>query len=318
MSKAQNTQGPAHSSNAEVVARAERVRRFNRFYTRHIGVLQERLVDSPFSLTEARILFELAHRESVAGSDLARELGLDAGYVSRVLSGFEKKGLLNKKRSETDARVTELHLTEMGRASFAELDKQQRQDVLQSLEGLSGAEQQQLLDAMAGIEELLGERTASYVLRDPRPGDMGWVVYRQAVLYAQEYGWNSDFEALVAEIVAKYLREFDPKRERCWIAEKNGQGVGSVFVVREDDTTAKLRLFYVEPSARGLGIGTRLVDESLRFARLAGYKRMLLWTNSVLVDARRIYERAGFVLLEEEAHQSFGKDLIGQVWGRDL
>lgn len=298
--------------------RAETVRRFNRFYTRQIGVLHEHLLESEFSLTEVRILYELAHRKGITASDLCRELGLNAGYVSRVIAGFENKGLLFKTRSTTDARVAQLQLTEKGQAAFRPLNEASRREVGAMLERLAEPAQLQLVDAMAQIQALLGEAETSYVLRDPRPGDMGWIVHRQSVLYAHQYGWNAEFEALVAEIVAKFIREFDPTSERCWIAEKDGKAVGSVFVVREDAETAKLRLLYVEASARGLGIGHRLVDECLRFARLAGYKRMKLWTNSVLVEARRIYERAGFALIEEEPHHSFGKDLIGQIWARDL
>jgi DNA-binding MarR family transcriptional regulator/GNAT superfamily N-acetyltransferase len=301
-----------------LAARADVVRRFNRFYTRQIGVLDEHLLGSDFSLTEARVLYELAHRESLTSSDLCRELGLNAGYVSRVISGFARKGLVGKARSASDARAAELRLTAKGRAAFEPLNDGSRREILSLLERLSGPEQQQLVEAMGQIEGLLGDEAPAYLLRDPRPGDMGWIVHRQAMLYAQEYGWNSEYEALVAEIVAKFLREFVPAHERCWIAEKNGSAVGSVFVVRADEITAKLRLLYVEPSTRGLGIGSRLVEECLHFARLVGYKRMILWTNSVLADARRIYERAGFKLIEEKAHHSFGKDLVGQTWAIEL
>jgi DNA-binding MarR family transcriptional regulator/GNAT superfamily N-acetyltransferase len=299
--------------------RAEAVRRFNRFYTRHIGVLHEHLLASEFSLTEVRILYELAHRPALSTSDLCRELNLDAGYVSRVVSGFEKKGLVAKTRSAEDARVGQLELTEAGRAAFAPLDDASRNEIIAVLKQLPEPAQQQLIDAMNDIQNLLGDKTpAGYVLRDPVPGDMGLVVANQAVVYAREYGWNAEYEALVAEIVAKFIRDFDRGRERCWIAEKDGKMVGSVFVVRQDETTAKLRLLYVDAGARGLGIGHRLVEECLRFAKQAGYTRMMLWTNSVLVEARRIYEKAGFQLIEEEKHRSFGKDLVGQVWARDL
>lgn len=299
--------------------RAEAVRRFNRFYTRHIGVLHEHLLASEFSLTEVRILYELAHRPALSMSDLCRELNLDAGYVSRVVSGFDKKGLIVKTRSAADARVGQLALTDKGRAAFAPLDDASRNEVVAVLKQLPEPAQKQLLDAMNEIQNLLGDKgSAGYVLRDPMPGDMGLVVANQAVVYAQEYGWNSEYEALVAEIVAKFIRDFDRTCERCWIAEKDGKMVGSVFVVRQDETTAKLRLLYVDAGTRGLGIGRRLVDECLRFAKQVGYKRMMLWTNSVLADARRIYEKAGFQLVEEEKHHSFGKDLVGQVWARDL
>ncbi len=306
-------------SDQALYGRAEAVRKFNRFYTRHIGVLHEHLLASEFSLTEVRILYELAHRPAISTSDLCRELNLDAGYVSRVVSGFEKQGLIAKTRSAADARVAELALTEAGRAAFAPLDRASRNEVIAVLEQLPEPAQQQLVGAMYDIQNLLSDTTpAGYLLRDPLPGDMGLVVANQAMVYAREYGWNAEYEALVAEIVARFIREFDRSRERCWIAEKDGRMVGSVFVVRQDDTTAKLRLLYVDASARGLGIGRRLVDECLRFAKQAGYARMMLWTNSVLADARRIYEKAGFQLIEEEAHHSFGQNLVGQVWARDL
>lgn len=298
--------------------RALAVRSFNRFYTRQIGVLHEHLLDSEFSLTQVRILYELAHRKELTTSDLCRELGLNAGYLSRVISGFEKKGLVTRTRSATDARIARLELTEKGRATFEPLNDASQREVVAMLEQMPESAQHQLVESMGQIQTLLGDPEPGYILRDPQPGDMGWIVHRQAILYAQEFGWNSEYEALVAEIVAKFVREFDPKSERCWIAEKDGKAVGSVFVVRQDDVTAKLRLLAVDASARGLGIGRRLVDECLRFARLAGYKRMVLWTNSVLTDARKIYEKAGFQLIEEEPHRSFGKDLVGQIWARDL
>lgn len=298
--------------------RTDSVRRFNRFYTRQIGVLHEHLLDSPFSLTEVRILYELAHRNDLTSADLCRELGLNAGYLSRVIGGFDKQGLIAKSRSPTDARATRLQLTDAGQRTLAPLVDASRREVAAMLERLPPTAQQDLVAAMNQIEGLLGEASPSYLLRNPQPGDMGWIIHRQAVLYAQEYGWNNEYEALVAEILAKFVREFDPARERCWIAEKDGKVIGSVFVVRQDDTTAKLRLLYVDPCARGLGIGSRLVDECLRFSRQAGYARMVLWTNSILTDARRIYDKAGFQLVEEEAHHSFGKDLVGQVLARDL
>ncbi|WP_104202860.1 bifunctional helix-turn-helix transcriptional regulator/GNAT family N-acetyltransferase [Billgrantia saliphila] len=298
--------------------RAGIVRSFNRFYTRQIGVLHEHLLESRFSLTEVRILYELAHRPLLTSSDLCRELGLNAGYVSRVLKGFETQGLITRSPSPSDRRAAQLQLTDLGRATYMPLDEASQSEVVAMLKRLSEPEQQQLIDAMNQIKSLLSEADSNYVLRDPQPGDMGWIVHRQAVLYAQEYGWSSEYEALIAEIAAKFLRDFDPRAERCWIAERNGRVVGSVFVVKENETTAKLRLLYVDPSARGLGIGGRLVDECLKFARQVGYEKMVLWTNSVLTGARRIYERAGFELIDEAPHHSFGKDLIGQVWSREL
>ena len=298
--------------------RTEIVRRFNRFYTRQIGVLHEHLLDSAFSLTEVRILYELAHREHLTSADLCRELGLNAGYLSRVIAGFEKQGLIAKTRSPTDARAAQLQLTDQGQRTLAPLVEASRHEVAAMLERLPPTAQQELVAAMEQIQGLLGEPSPSYLLRNPQPGDMGWIIHRQAVLYAQEYGWNNEYEALVAEILAKFVREFDPARERCWIAEKDGKVIGSVFIVRQDDTTAKLRLLYVDPCARGLGIGSRLVDECLRFSRQVGYTKMVLWTNSILTDARRIYDKAGFQLVEEEVHRSFGKDLVGQVLAREL
>lgn len=298
--------------------RTEMVRRFNRFYTRQIGVLHEHLLDSAFSLTEVRILYELAHREQLTSADLCRELGLNAGYLSRVIAGFEKQGLIAKTRSPTDARAVQLKLTEQGQHTLAPLVDASRREVAAMLERLPATAQQELVAAMVQIQGLLGEPSPAYILRNPQPGDMGWIIHRQAVLYAQEYGWNSEYEALVADILATFVREFDLARERCWIAEKDGKVIGSVFIVHQDDTTAKLRLLYVDPCARGLGIGSRLVDECLRFSRQAGYTHMVLWTNSILTGARRIYDKAGFQLLEEEAHHSFGKDLLGQVLAREL
>ena len=298
--------------------RTEIVRRFNRFYTHQIGVLHEHLLDSAFSLTEVRILYELAHQAQLTSADLCRELGLNAGYLSRVIAGFEKQGLIAKTRSPTDARAAQLQLTEQGQRTLAPLVDASRREVAAMLARLPRAAQQELVDAMGQIQGLLGEASKNYMLRNPQPGDMGWIIHRQAVLYAQEYGWNNEYEALAAEILAKFLRDFDPACERCWIAEKDGKVVGSVFIVRQDAATAKLRLLYVDPCARGLGIGTRLVDECLRFSRQAGYTKMVLWTNSVLTGARRIYDQAGFQLVEEEVHHSFGKDLIGQVLAREL
>jgi DNA-binding MarR family transcriptional regulator/N-acetylglutamate synthase-like GNAT family acetyltransferase len=303
---------------ATISARADAVRQFNRFYTRQIGALQEHLLQAEFSLTEARILYELGTSAGLKGSDLGHRLGLDAGYLSRVIGGFEKKGLVSRSRSAIDARASQILLTETGRTVLASLEQAAREEVVVMLQALPEPQQEQLTQAMRRIQTLLGDRDQSYVLRDPRAGDMGIVVQQQAQLYAREYGWNTEFEALVAEIVAQYLREFDQSCERCWIAEKDGAVIGSVFVVRHDETTAKLRMLYVDASARGMGIGHRLLDESLQFARHAGYTRMILWTTSVLSDARKLYQKAGFQLVEEEQVQSFGKDLVSQTWARDL
>lgn len=301
-----------------LVERAGIVRGFNRFYTHQIGVLQEHLLQSDFSLTEIRVMYELSSRGDLTSADLCQMLSLDAGYLSRLTGGFEKKGLIQKVRSVTDARAVQLHLTELGRAVLAPLEQQTQDEVIALLDGLPEPQQQQLTDAMRRIQAVLQGTAPSYLLRDPQAGDMGHVVQAQSALYAREYQWNWEFEALVAEIVAKYLREFDPTRERCWIAEKDGEVVGSVFVVRHDDSTAQLRMLYVDASARGLGIGQRLVDECLRFARNAGYQRMMLWTVDILTDARKLYQKAGFELVEEEPMRSFGKQLISQTWTRAL
>jgi DNA-binding MarR family transcriptional regulator/N-acetylglutamate synthase-like GNAT family acetyltransferase len=304
-----------------VEERVDAVRRFNRFYTRQIGVLQEHLLKSPFSLTEARVLYELAHVEQTTATDLAAALGLDTGYLSRILSAFEKQGLLVKKPSKTDGRRSLLRLTTAGRTAFRTINLASHNEVGAMLWDLSEDRQTRLVAAMRTIEDLLGaqpEQRAPYLLRPHRPGDMGWVVQRHGALYAQEYGWDEHFEALVAEIVAKFIRAYDPKRERCWIAEKNGENVGSVFLVKQAEAVAQLRLLLVEPCARGLGIGARLVEECGRFARQARYKKITLWTNSVLHAARKIYENEGYRLVKEEPHRSFGHDLIGQTWELEL
>jgi DNA-binding MarR family transcriptional regulator/N-acetylglutamate synthase-like GNAT family acetyltransferase len=293
------------------------VRRFNRFWTRQIGVLREEYLESPFSLTEVRVLYELANRGESTASELGEELGLDAGYLSRILRGFEKHDLIHKRPSETDGRRRLLRFTERGREAFAPLDARSRNDIGAMLGGMSTAEQERLVGAMRTIEGLLGvspEPVVPYLLRAHVPGDMGWVVHRHGVLYAREYGWDERFEALVAEIVAKFIRQYDPKLERCWIAERDGEIVGCVFLVRESEEIAKLRLLLVEPKVRGLGIGSRLVEECIRFARQAGYRKITLWTNDVLDSARRIYTAMGFRLVHEEPHHSFGHDLVGQTW----
>jgi DNA-binding MarR family transcriptional regulator/N-acetylglutamate synthase-like GNAT family acetyltransferase len=297
--------------------RVDAVRRFNRLYTRRIGALRPGLLDSPFSLAEARLLYELAHRERPAAAELARDLGLDAGYLSRLLRGLERRRLISRERSQSDARQSLLSLTAAGRRTFATLDTRSSAEVRAMLGKLSAAGQRRLVEAMRDVERLLGaapEPKVAYLLRPHRPGDMGWVVHRHAALYAQEYGWDERFEALVAKIVAKFIDDFDPKRERCWIAERDGAIVGSAFLVKRSPTIAQLRMLYVEPDARGLGIGKRLVDECERFAREKGYKKIVLWTNSILHAARHIYEAAGYRLVAAEPHHSFGHRLVGQTW----
>ena len=290
------------------------VRRFNRFWTSQIGLLREGYLESRFSLTEVRVLFELARCEETTASELGGELGLDAGYLSRLLGGFEKDGLIHKRPSEADGRRSLLRLTERGRETFAPLDARSRSDIGAMLGSLSVAEQDRLVGAMSTIEGLLTEPEGTYLLRPHESGDMGWVVHRHGILYAGEYGWDERFEALVAQIVAKFIQEYDPKREHCWIAERDGENVGCVFLVRESEEIARLRLLLVEPQVRGLGIGSRLVEECVRFARRAGYRKIRLWTNDVLYDARHIYQGVGFRIVHEEPHHSFGHDLVGQTW----
>lgn len=300
-----------------LAGRVSAVREFNRFYTGRIGVLDEDYLSSRFSLTEVRVLYELAHRGSATASALSRDLGIDAGYLSRILRGFARRGLLARTAAKDDARKAILRLTARGKATVAPLEERARDQIGALLSGVPAMEQDRLVASMRTIERALRpepRRMPKVTFRSHRPGDMGWVVERHGALYSQEYGWDESFEALVADIVAKFITHLDPKRERCWIAELDGERVGCVFCVKKSKTVAKLRLLLVEPRARGLGLGSRLVDECIRFARAAGYRDLVLWTNDVLVAARKIYERAGFELVESERHRSFGKDLVGQNW----
>ena len=298
--------------------RVAAVRRFNRFYTREIGVLHEGLLGSPLSLTEGRVLYEMAQREPTTASELSAQLGLDSGYLSRILRGFDRQGLVEKRRSREDGRQTILSLTERGRETFATINARSHDEIAAMLEKLSDREQARLGGLLEAVETLLaGTRETpgpSYILRPHRAGDLGWVVHRHGVLYAEEYGFDERFEALVARIAADFIGNFDTRRERCWIAERDREILGAVLLVKEDAETAKLRLLYVEPKARGLGIGRQLVDQCIGFARRAGYRKIKLWTNDILVSARRIYEAAGFQLVCEEPHHSFGRDLVGQYW----
>jgi DNA-binding MarR family transcriptional regulator/GNAT superfamily N-acetyltransferase len=294
------------------------MRRFNRFYTRQIGLLDEGLLNSPFSLTQVRTLYELAQREQTTAVELCTALGLDAGYLSRMLSAFEKAGLIEKRNSPNDARQTLLCLTKKGRKAFEPLNARSNEQVSTMLSKLPPAKQEDLLQAMKTIESLLSpspDRPRSYLLRQHRPGDMGWVVYRHGVLYSQEYGYDERFEALVAGIVSEFIENFDPARECCWIAEKDGENVGSIFLVKKSATVAKLRLLFVEPTVRGLGIGQRLVEECVRFARDARYKKVLLWTQSELTAARHLYQTAGFELVAKQKHKSWSRiDLVSETW----
>ena len=301
------------------------VRRFNRFYTRQIGVLRKGYLDSPFSLGEGRVLYEIAHGNGPTASDIARVLDLDAGYLSRMLRHFEKRGLLTRKTSATDARQSHLALTARGAKTFAPLERRSQQQAGAMLGQLKPASQARLVAAMGEIETLLDNAAAAareekpqIILRSPRPGDFGWIVARNAELYAQEYGWTEPFEGLCAQIVADFANKYDPKCERCWIAELNGENVGTVMLVKDKDGVARIRLLLVDPKARRLKLGTRLVDECVRFAREAGYQHITLWTHSVLTAARHIYEKAGFKLTRSEKHKSWGKPVVSEHWDMDL
>jgi DNA-binding MarR family transcriptional regulator/N-acetylglutamate synthase-like GNAT family acetyltransferase len=296
--------------------RVEQVRSFNRFYTAVVGLLRDGLLRTSYSLTEARVIFELAQRAATEVVDLRRSLDLDAGYLSRILARFETDGVVVKQRSASDGRRHVIRLTAQGRKTFKMLDRRSSEEIRTMLSALADEEQRRLIGAMGAIQEILQEprQRISYVIRPPRPGDFGWVVHRHGVLYSEEHGWDETFEALVARIIADYVDQHDVRREAVWIAEVDGEPVGSVFCVKKNARTAQLRLLLVEPRARGMGIGTRLVQECMDFARRAGYAEMTLWTNDVLDDARRIYERAGWKLVEENEHHSFGHDLVGQNW----
>ena len=296
------------------------VRRFNRFYTRQIGVLRRNYLDSPYSLGEMRVLYEIAHGATTA-RDIGRALDLDAGYLSRTLRNFEKRGFVSRKTSKADARASELTLTARGRKAFAPFEQRSQDQAADILAALKPEQCMRLTAAMQEIETLLGESTPAsnaYTLRPPTFGDFGWIVSRHAQLYEREYGWGEPFEGLCAGIVADFANKNDPKRERCWIAEMNGENVGCVMLVRDSDEVARIRLLLVDPKARGLGLGKRLVDECVTFARQAGYKRVTLWTHSILAAARHTYEKAGFTLTSSEKRRSWGKDVVAEYWDLDL
>jgi DNA-binding MarR family transcriptional regulator/GNAT superfamily N-acetyltransferase len=298
--------------------RVEAIRGFNRFYTKQIGLLYAGYLKTPFSVSEARVLYEIAHHPGITASVLAKKLALDAGYLSRILLKFDKLKLIRRQPSENDGRQSCLTLTRKGHSAFSPLENGANGQVAAMLAPLSEPDQSRLIQAMQIIEQLLDAdhpRTDTpYVLRPHQTGDMGWVIHRHGVLYAQEHGWDERFEALVAEIAAHFIQHFDTRRERCWIAERDGAIIGSVFLVQKSKTVAKLRLLLVEPSARGLGLGGRLVEECIRFARQAGYRKITLWTQSILLAARKIYERNGFRLVSKEPHQTIGRHLIGETW----
>ncbi|HTW52743.1 MAG TPA: bifunctional helix-turn-helix transcriptional regulator/GNAT family N-acetyltransferase [Stellaceae bacterium] len=301
----------------EIERRIAAIRRFNRFYTVKLGVLSEHFLNTPFSLTECRVLQALAQRDGATATWLGRELDLDPGYLSRLLRDFERQGLILRNASRQDARQAMISLTSAGRDAFEPLDRASHRAIGGMLAPLAESDQERLVAAMRMIGGLLGEeqeRAPAFVLRAHRAGDMGWIIDRHGALYAQEYGLNHKMEAYVAEVLAKFLRDFDPAREHCWIAEQDGQRIGSVFIVKESDAVARLRMLIVEPKARGLGVGRALVKECLRFARQAGYSEIVLWTHSILTAARRIYDSVGFVIEETETHDEFGPELLGETW----
>ncbi|ADU37849.1 GCN5-related N-acetyltransferase [Variovorax paradoxus EPS] len=304
------------------VAAVKAIRQFNRFYTRQIGALDPYL-GSAMSLTDVRVLYELAHRETAVASEIGRDLGLDAGYMSRILRRFESEGWLTREPHARDARQSVLRLTEVGHAAFAPLQQKSRDEAAALLAPLAPAQRNQLVRAMSTMQSLLDPAAApakpqAAILRDPAPGDIGWVVQQHGEIYAREYGWDSSFEALVAQIAGEFLLKFQPEWERCWIAELHGERMGSIFVVRKSASVAQLRLLILSPAARGLGLGGKLVDECIAFTRRKGYKKMVLWTNSDLVAARAIYAKRGFQLVKSEPHESYGKQLVGETWEMKL
>jgi DNA-binding MarR family transcriptional regulator/GNAT superfamily N-acetyltransferase len=310
-----------NSSRASADGQISAVRSFNRFYTSRLGVLDQQLLKSPFSLSEARVLYEIATLENPAAKQIGIELGLDPGYLSRIIQNFDDCGLVTRKPLPSDRRQHQLSLTAKGRQAFDKLDRSSDNEVAALLAALPEGGRDRLIGAMAVIENLLGDASGPpppAILREPRPGDMGWVVQSHGALYAREYGFNSSFESLVAEISAKFLASFDASRERCWIAELDGAPVGSVFLVRHSDDVAKLRLLLVDPAGRGQRLGQRLVAECVAFAQQCGYRKITLWTQSILVAARKIYQDSGFVLVGSEPHRSFGQSLIGETWELEL
>jgi DNA-binding MarR family transcriptional regulator/N-acetylglutamate synthase-like GNAT family acetyltransferase len=297
------------------------VRRFNRFYTKRLGLLDQGLLKTQFPLIQARILFELAQQEQSTATALKQELGIDAGYLSRILASFEKDGLLRKSTSQTDSRQRLLSLTAKGRKAFSTLDARSKTDIEKLLDGLSSEDHHRLLHAMATIEGLLdASETAvpAFFLRSHEPGDIGWMTHRHGVLYDEEYGFDETFEALVAEILAKFIQSHDPKRERIWIAERDGERIGSIMIVDAGKKIAQLRLLLVEPKVRGRGLGGRLIDECIKFSKRQSYKKIKLWTQSNLLEARHLYTKAGFEVVEEKPHHSFGHDLTAEIWERNL
>jgi DNA-binding MarR family transcriptional regulator/GNAT superfamily N-acetyltransferase len=327
-SSRRSTERVADRQAAEEVTIADetiaRVRRFNRFYTRQLGVLRKTYLDSAYSLGEARVLYEIAQGDTPTASDIGRILDLDAGYLSRTLRNFEKRGLIERKASASDARQSHLALSAQGRKTFAPLERRSQRDVGAMLARLAPGDATRLIAAMTTIEQLLDGAPAadstprSYALRQPRHGDFGWIVRRHAELYEQEYGWGAPFEGVCAQIVADFINKFDDKRERCWIADMDGDNVGSIMLAKDSETVARIRLLLVDPKARGLGLGRHLTEECIRFARDAGYRKMTLWTHEVLTAARHIYRKAGFRLMRSERHESWGRPVVSEHWDLDL
>lgn len=316
---------PSSSSPSDIAIETDdhiaAVRAFNRFYTRKLGVLDQHLGKSPFSLSEARVLYELAHRDELAAKEIGNELGLDPGYLSRIVQSFDEKGLITRRPLPADRRQYQLSLTAKGRQTFAKLNLSSQNEVAAMLAQLSASDATRLMQAMATIEAVLDQRRsrpAAFMLRSHRIGDMGWVISRQAAAYAADYDWDISYEALVAEICAQFIKNYDAAREHCWIAEVGGEPVGSIFLVKATDEIAKLRLLQVEKKARGLGVGRALVEQCIQGARERGYSKMTLWTQSILVAARGIYQSAGFKLVATEPHRSFGQNLVGETWELDL
>ena len=303
--------------NRSEAGRIAEVRRFNRAYTQHLGVLRDGFLDSPYSLTEARVLFEVRQRGNTTATEIGRDLGLDAGYLSRILGQFEKSGLIRKERSPSDGRQSFLSITAMGRKAMDLLERRTVRQVGDVLHRLSNPEQERLVTAMRTVERMIVPQPAAepeIILREPKPGDLGWVVARHATLYAEEYGWGGNFEGLCAQIVAEFVANYDARRERCWIAEMDGETVGSVFLVKDTDEIARIRLLLVDPAARGRGVGMLLTQECVRFAKACGYRGITLWTHSVLAAARHVYGKAGFTLTSSEKRKSFGKSVVSEIW----
>jgi len=315
---------PRNAAHDIAETRIATVRGFNRFYTRQIGVLRKKFLDSPFSLGEARVLYEIASGRSPTASDVGRALDLDAGYLSRVLRQFEKRGLVQRQTSPSDGRQSHLTLSPRGRKAYAPLERRSQRDTGTMLGKLAAADQLRLIEAMATIQTLLGSKPEApvperrFTLRAPKSGDFGWIVKRNAEIYAAEYGWVAPFEGVCAQIVANFVNKFDAKRERCWIAEMNGENVGSIMLANDGKSVARIRLLLLDPKARGLGLGAKLTDEAIRFARRAGYKKITLWTHSVLTAARHIYQKAGFKLMRSEKHTSWGRPVVSEHWDLDL